>query len=147
MLYICVTFPQNRNTKTNKQTNNCAITKPHVTSLFLSLCHLSWCSGLPFLVCTSVGFQVFQSGSHRLIFINSSVMQYLKTSSSLDTRHDRYFFSGGNQALQCSFSAPYSMKFLTLLSCLVTSELSGVETAGNSSLNLIALQKVSESFL
>lgn len=83
----------------NKQTNNCAITKLHVTSLFLSLCHLSWCSGLPFLVCTSVGFQVFQSGSHRLIFINSSVMQYLKTSSSLDTRHDRYFFSGGNQAL------------------------------------------------
>lgn len=43
----------------NKQTNNCAITKPHVTSLFLSLCHLSWCSGLPFLVCASVGFQSF----------------------------------------------------------------------------------------
>lgn len=86
-------------TNTNKQTNNCAVTKLHVTSLFLSLCHLSWCSGLAFLVCTSVGFQVFHSGSHRLIFINSSVMQYLQTSSSLDTRHERYFFSGGNQAL------------------------------------------------
>lgn len=32
----------------NKQTNNYAVTKLHIPSLLLSLCHLSWCSGLAF---------------------------------------------------------------------------------------------------